>query len=111
MNEYETQVHGGVTVVRAPDRLDMVAAPKLKQLVDRTVQEGDGRVVVDLGGTSFVDSSGLGALIGGLKTARQAGGDLRIAAAGEQVTMVLRLTNLDRILKPHPGVEDAARGW
>lgn len=111
MKEYETQDRGGVTVVRAPDRLDMVAAPRLKQLVDRTVREGDGRVVVDLGGTSFVDSSGLGALIGGLKTARQAGGDLRIAAAGEQVTTVLRLTNLDRILKPHPGVEDATRGW
>ena len=80
-------------------------------VLDRTVREGTRRIVVDLGATEFVDSSGLGALIGGLKTARQAGGDLRLAAAGEQVRTVLALTNLDRILRPHPGVEDAARGW
>jgi len=58
-----------------------------------------------------VDSSGLGALIGGLKTARQADGDLRIAAPTEQVATVLGLTNLDRVLRPFATVEDAVRGW
>jgi anti-anti-sigma regulatory factor len=49
--------------------------------------------------------------VGGLKSARQAGGDLRIAAAPEQVRTVLALTNLDRVLTPHQTVEDAHRGW
>lgn len=111
MNEWHSELRDGLAVVRTPARLDMVAAPRLKELLDRTVREGTRRIVVDLGATEFVDSSGLGALIGGLKTARQAGGDLRLAAAGEQVRTVLALTNLDRILRPHPGVEDAARGW
>lgn len=111
MNDWDTEVRDGVAVVRTPQRLDMVAAPRLKRLLDQVVQEGHMRIVADLTGTAFVDSSGLGALVGGLKTARQAGGDLRLAADGEQVLTVLSLTNLDRILRPHPGVQDALDGW
>jgi anti-sigma B factor antagonist len=56
---------------------------------------------------NFIDSSGLGALISGLKSARQAGGDLRIANPGEQARVVLKLTTLDRVLRPYDSVEDA----
>ena len=72
---------------------------------------GKARLVVDLHAVDFIDSSGLGALIGGLKPARQQGGDLRIAAAGDQVRAVLKLTNLDRILSPYATVEEALHGW
>lgn len=101
----------GVVVVSCDGRLNMVAAPPLTSLLRSLVEEGTTRIVVDLADTSFVDSSGLGALVGGLKHARQAGGDLRLAAAGEQVRTVLQLTNLDRVLRPHDTVEDATRGW
>ena len=68
-----------------------------------TAQHGRGtRVVVDLSAVEFIDSSGLGALISGLKVARQAGGDLRIAAPTRQVITVLELTNLNRVLRAHP---------
>ena len=52
-----------------------------------------------------------GALISGLRLTRQAGGDLRIAAPSEQVRMVLGLTNLDRVLRPHESLDEATRGW
>ncbi|WP_308159771.1 STAS domain-containing protein [Arthrobacter sp. ISL-5] len=68
--------------------------------------DGRTRIVVDLAGTDFMDSTGLGALISGLKTALSAGGDLRIARAGSQVMMVLELTGLDRILHSHDTVEE-----
>jgi anti-sigma B factor antagonist len=58
-----------------------------------------------------IDSSGLGALIGGLKQGRQAGGDLRIAGAPERVRMVLSLTNLDRVLRPYDDLASAIHGW
>ncbi|MCU1693880.1 MAG: anti-sigma factor antagonist, possible RsbV [Frankiales bacterium] len=99
----------GTAVVASTGRLDMVAAPQLRSLVADTVAGGNPRVVVDLSGTSFIDSSGLGALIAGLKTARQAGGDLRIAGAGEQVRMVLELTQLHTVLRPYDSVEAALR--
>lgn len=99
-------------VVLSPrGRLNLTSASRLKQAVDDEVGKGKVRLVLDLAEVEFIDSSGLGAIVSGLKAARQAGGDLRIAAAGEQVLTVLKLTNLDRILRPHPSVEDATGGW
>ena len=57
--------------------------------------------------TTFLDSSGLGALIGGLKSARQAGGDLRIARPTPAVYTVFELTNLDRVLRARETVDGA----
>ncbi|MFI7484047.1 STAS domain-containing protein [Kocuria sp. M1R5S2] len=90
-------------------RLNMVGAPKLREVVEEVVGGGSTRVVVDLSGTVFMDSSGLGALIGCLKLARQAGGDLRIANVRPQVRMVLELTSMIRVLTPYDSA-DAAFG-
>lgn len=100
-----------LAVLRCDGRLNMVAAPALRACIEQSVEAGHARVVVDLEKISFIDSSGLGSLIAGLKKARQAGGNLRIAAATEQVLTVLKLTNLDRVLRPHRSVEEASRGW
>lgn len=109
--QIEKTERDGITVLSPNGRLNMVSAPRLKSAIDASVGAGRSRIVVELSGVDFIDSSGLGALIGGLKSARQASGDLRIAAAGEQVTTVLGLTNLDRILRPHPTLEEAVDGW
>ena len=108
MIEFETeQVEDDAAVVRPRGRLDMRAAPQLRTLITDTVRGGRRRLVVDLRETAFMDSSGLGALIAGLKTARQAGGDLRIAEPGEQVRMVLELTQMNTVLRPYASVTDA----
>jgi anti-sigma B factor antagonist len=109
--EIHTSTLGSAAVLRLEGRLNMVSASQLRSAIDGTVKDGTKHVVVDLSGTSFIDSSGLGALIAGLKRARQAGGDLRIAAPGSQVRTVLTLTNLDRVLRPHERLEDAVHGW
>ena len=96
-----------VTVVRGEGRLNMVSAPLLREAVAEAIAAGRPRIVVDLSAIEFMDSSGLGALVGCLKTARQAGGDLRISAPSEQVVMVLQLSNLDRILTSYPTPEAA----
>lgn len=102
----------GTHVVLAPEgKFNLVAAPPIKARIDDLVASGKNRVIVDLNAVDFIDSSGLGALIGGLKAARQEGGDLRIAGAGDQVRAVLKLTNLDRILSPHESVEAALHEW
>ncbi|MBD8506709.1 STAS domain-containing protein [Hoyosella sp. G463] len=98
---------GGIAVIEPKGRLNMVAAPRLRELIEATVDGGASRIVIDLGGTDFIDSSGLGALISGLKRARQAGGDLRIARPNTQVETVLTLTNLNRVLKAYPSAEEA----
>jgi anti-anti-sigma factor len=98
-------------VLQPAGRLNMVAAPALKSQIEESVGSGRDRIVVDFSDFVFIDSSGLGALIAGLKATRQAGGDLRIAHVPEQVMTVLRLTNLDRVLRAHPTVADASDEW
>ena len=108
MIEFETtSAETGATVVAPIGRLDMVAAPELRTIVTDAVAGGSNRLVVDLARTQFLDSSGLGALIAGLKTTRQAGGDLRIACPNEQVLLVLELTQMNTVLRPYPTVEAA----
>ncbi len=100
----------GIGVIAPRGRLTMVSAKQLREAVDGLVSAGTVKIVVDLAGTTFLDSSGLGALIAALKTTRQAGGDLRIARPTEAVTTVLELTNLDRVLRPRDSVEEAFHG-
>jgi anti-sigma B factor antagonist len=102
--------HDGVDILDVEDRLTAAVAPRLRSAVADLVAAGRTRVVVNLAGVTFIDSSGLGALVGALKATRTAGGDLRIAAAPEQVKQVLRLTNLDRVLNVHATAEEAFDG-
>ena len=108
---FEEVDQGSYTVLTPEGKFNLVSAPPLKARIDELVAKGTPRLVVDLNTVDFIDSSGLGALIGGLKAARQKGGDLRIAAAGTQVIAVLKLTNLDRILSPYATVEEAHHDW
>ncbi|MCZ8380070.1 STAS domain-containing protein [Mycobacterium sp. CPCC 205372] len=111
MTQYPTRTTASdATVIRPEGRLNMVAAPGLRRQLHELVEAGSSRLVVDLSGTEFIDSSGLGALISGLKAARQAGGDLRIAAPTRQVVTVLELTNLNRVLRVHDSVDGAFDG-
>jgi anti-sigma B factor antagonist len=108
MTEFEVSTtDAGVDVVRPGRRLNMVSAPHLSSRISELADTGRSKIVVDLSGTEFIDSSGLGALVSCLKRVRQAGGDLRLAAPTEQVRMVLDLTNLSRVLRPSETVEAA----
>ena len=110
MTAIEVRETDGGVVLAPAGRLTVMTAPTLRAAVAERITAGDRLVVIDLSVTEFVDSSGLGALVSCLKSARQVGGDLRIVAPTEQVAMVLRMTNLDRILKPRASVDDALRG-
>jgi anti-sigma B factor antagonist len=101
----------GVAVAEIVGDLNLLCASDVRTGLAAAVGDGHRRLVVDLSQVNFIDSSGLGALISGLKSARQAGGDLRIASPGEQARVVLKLTTLDRVLRPYDSVEDALDGF
>jgi len=104
--------HAGVTaVVHLTGQLDALSAPRVRNALANVVAGGHSRLVVDLAQVGFVNSSGLGSLISGLKAARIAGGDLRIAQHSKQVSAVLTLTMLERVLRSYPTVADALSGY
>lgn len=100
-----------VTVLAVDGRLTMASAGRLTEAIGQSVGLGAPYLVVDLTGTTFVDSSGLGALVAGLRRARESHGDLRIVAPGAQVAAALTLTNLHRVLPAYPTVAAARDGW
>ena len=101
------QTDKGVTVLAPSGRLDVTGAPALKDAVSDAVKAGQPRLVIDMEGVSFVDSTGLGSVISALKLARSSKGDLRLAAPNQQVRVVLELTTLDRVFPYYATVEDA----
>lgn len=98
----------GVTVVMPSGRLDIAGAPTLKAAIGELVKDySTPRLVIDMEGVSFVDSTGLGSVIAALKLVKGSKGDLRLAAPNQQVRVVLELTTLDRVFAYYPTVEDA----
>jgi anti-sigma B factor antagonist len=98
---------GGVAVARVSGRLDFTSAPEARSQLSNAIASGHPKIIVDLGKADFVDSAGLGALIGGMRTARQNRGDLRVANPPDQAKTLLSLTQLDQVLTIYPTVEEA----
>jgi anti-sigma B factor antagonist len=107
MSNPEQRQEGGAWVMHPEGRLDMAHAGAFREEVQKLLQTGPTRLVLDLGQVSFIDSSGLAALIRGLGLAREAGGDLRIACPTAQASAVLELSTLNQVLPVYSTVEEA----
>jgi anti-sigma B factor antagonist len=105
--EVETRDRDGVVVVQVAGTVDAVTAPRLSQVLQAEVAAGRPRLVVDLGGTSYVSSAGLRAILAAVKAARVAGGNLALAAAQPQVREVFELAGLTDIVPFHDAVDAA----
>lgn len=103
---------GGHLVVRLRGELDAVDAADTEAALTR-VTAGNPRVVADLAALEFLDCCGLGVLIRVRAQARQAGGDLLLAAPGQQVRRLLALAGMTGIFFVHASADEAllAAGW
>jgi anti-sigma B factor antagonist len=80
---------------------------RFKEKIRGLIGEGRRNLVIDLGLVTFIDSSGLGALISALKVLRSNGGDLKLVNVGEKVHSVLEITKLLRVFDTYATAEDA----
>jgi anti-sigma B factor antagonist len=103
----EESIDDFVTVLRPQGRLDVRSAHSLRERLAELASDGKALVVIDLGLVPFMDSSGLSALVSGLKSMRQGAGELRIARPPAQVRLILTSTSLDRVFRPYDTVEEA----
>jgi anti-sigma B factor antagonist len=96
---------GDCTVVRVTGDIDLSTAPGLRAALNRP---GADHVVVDLRGVTFLDSTGLGVLVGALKRLRRQGGSLKVVInRGGRVRRLFELTNLSGAFDLHTSVLDA----
>ncbi len=98
---------GAYGIVALSGRLNGASAPELKLRIKQIVDAGRAKLILDMSGIVFIDSSGLSALISGLKCAREAGGFFRLAALRDQAAAVIKLMMLDRVFDTYADVEAA----
>ena len=104
--------HEGVAVLSLTG--DALGGPDGSALHDALHDAKGGgplRAVVDLGGVRHMNSSGLGMLIGALTTARNSGGDLRLAAVGDRIQTLLEITQLDGVFQRYESVDAAVASY
>ncbi len=105
-----TQLLGDDLWAVAPvGRIDAYTTPILEKALHDLIDQGRVRLVVDLSEASYIASGGLKALLGGMRRARAAGGDLLLAGVGERVGEILTMSGFDRVFAIHPSLDQAAQ--
>jgi anti-sigma B factor antagonist len=105
---------GRFTVMRVGGEIDLASAPELRECLDQTIDASSRRLVVDLRRVGFMDSVGLGVLVGARR--RLLGSDhdddrsIRLVCTNEQVVRILRVTGLDRVFALYASLADALGG-
>jgi anti-sigma B factor antagonist len=97
----------GTHVVAVTGEVDLFTAPEFKQRLMAPIAAGVERVIVDLTGTAFLDSSSLGVLIGAHRRLKARGGRLVVACANESIVKTFRITGLDGVFEVVDSVEAA----
>jgi anti-sigma B factor antagonist len=98
---------GGRTVVEVGGEIDVYTAPVLRERLNDLVGEGHHHLVVDMQGVDFLDSTGLGVLVGGLKRVRAHDGSLHLVCTQEKILKVFRITGLTKVFPIHSTVSEA----
>lgn len=106
MSVAKREFHGW-SVLDVDGEVDVFTAPKLRAAITGLLDEGEDHIIVNLESVAFMDSTGLGVLVGGLKRVKERDGRLAIAAAQGTVLRVLNVTGLNAVFTMLASVSDA----
>src|SRR4249919_1681083 len=91
------QVGDDAYVVALTGEVDLYTAPEFKQQLLDVIAQGAKEVIVDFSGTTFIDSTTLGVLVGGVKRLRTNDGQLSLVCSDRNITKIFEITGLDRV--------------
>ena len=97
----------GWAVLAVTGEVDVATAPRLREQLISLVGEGKVRIVVDLEQVDFLDSTGLGVLVGALKRVRTQEGDLSLVCTEARILKVFEITGLTKVFSMHRSVDEA----
>ncbi len=103
--------HDNCAVLAVTGELDVATAPQLRQEAVRLATSGRTHLVIDLSGVDFLDSTGLGVIVGVLKRVRTHGGELAVAGAENHVRKVFDLTRVSDILPMYATADEACAAF
>jgi anti-sigma B factor antagonist len=94
-------------VIELGGEIDLYTAPEFKERMVQVIEEGKRQLVVDLSKATFIDSTTLGVLVGGVKRLRPAGGSLALVCTDQNISKIFEITGLDRVFPIHGSREEA----
>ena len=102
----------GVTVLSLMGRVTLgEESSQLRNKIKELLKEGKKRLVLDLGGVDYIDSAGLGTLVAAYTSARNEGGEVRLASVTKRFGDLLNITKLVTIFSVHNNVADAVKSF
>jgi len=93
-------------VITVSGEVDLASSPDLDAAIIAAIESGSSSLAIDLTDVSFMDSSGLGVIVRGLKRCREADKDLDLVITNERVLKVFGITGLDQVIPIHDSIED-----
>ena len=106
MLDIQVEDGGKYTICRPVGELDAFTVGQFRESLNDLGSAG--RLLIDLSGVPFLDSAGLGALIGAVRRSREAGGDVAVYGARPAVARLLHTTGFDRVASVSDNEDDAA---
>ena len=97
----------GFTVIEVSGEIDVYTAPKLREKLISLVEEGSYQLIVDMEGVEFLDSTGLGVLVGGLKRVRAHDGWIDLVCTQSRILRIFRITGLNKVFSIYDTVAEA----
>jgi anti-sigma B factor antagonist len=101
------RAEGDRTVVAVSGEIDVYTAPKLREHLIDLVSSGQYKLIVDLEAVDFLDSTGLGVLVGGLKRVRTHEGSLDLVCSQDRILKIFRITGLTKVFAIHANIGEA----
>jgi anti-sigma B factor antagonist len=105
-----TRSEGDRTIVEVGGEIDVYTAPRLREQLVDLVADGKYHLVVDMERVDFLDSTGLGVLVGALKRVRNNGGELALVCTAPRIRKVFEVTGLTKVFSLYDTVDSAASG-
>lgn len=110
--KYETEVKNNVTIIRIKEeRLDATVAPELKAQLLVHSKKGDSNVLIDLQDVDYSDSSGLGAILFGIRQYRASGMRIKLVNVQPRVLTLIRIAKLDEVVESFDDEDEALASY
>ena len=107
INVNSRELDNMVQLIEAKGEIDVYTSSKLKDAINAHIDQGKVNLIIDLEGVRYIDSTGLGVLIGALKRVREGQGHIALVCTNGQVVKIFDITGLSKIFEICPTVQKA----
>ena len=103
----DEEIDADTHVIELGGEVDLYTAPEFKERLVQVIEDGKKQLVVDLSKATFIDSTTLGVLVGGVKRLRPTGGSLALVCTDQNISKIFEITGLDRVFPIHKSRDEA----